>query len=180
MKRWKDRSLIFRTAFLLSTIVSIIAFASVSILLYQFLNEEKQLTKKYAVSETKSYANDIESLFSNAETITRTFGQYMLFAKENRLTREQVLEHMHELLSDNDQLLGIYTLWEPNQFDGKDVDYANTEGHDLTGRFVPYVVRSNGTIIVEASRDYDKEGAGDYYLIPKNTKKPLLLEPYNL
>ncbi|WP_256368117.1 MULTISPECIES: hypothetical protein [Anoxybacillus] len=38
----------------------------------------------------------------------------------------------------------------------------NKEAHDGTGRFVPYVVRSDGKIIVEASRDYDKEGNGDY------------------
>ncbi len=178
MKRWKDRSLIFRTAFLLSIIVATISISAVSFLLYQFLNEEKQLTKTYAVAETKSFANDIESLFYQAERIADTFGKYMLFAKKHDLTREQVLEHMHDLLDHNKQLLGIYTLWEPNSFDGKDAMYVNKEGHDATGRFVPYVVRSDGAIIVEASRDYDKEGPGDYYLTPKNTKKPLLLEPY--
>lgn len=70
MKRWRDRSLIFRTAFLLSIIVATIAISTVSFLLYQFLNEEKQLTKTYAVAETKSFANDIGSLFYQAETIT--------------------------------------------------------------------------------------------------------------
>lgn len=178
MKRWKDRSLIFRTAFLLSIIVATISISAVSFLLYQFLNEEKQLTKSFAVAETKSYAHNIETLFARAETITDTFGKYMLFAKKNDLTREQILEHMHDLLDHNKQLLGIYTLWEPNAFDGKDAMYVNKEGHDATGRFVPYVVRSDGAIIVEASRDYDKEGPGNYYLTPKNTKKPLLLEPY--
>ncbi|WP_461200697.1 methyl-accepting chemotaxis protein [Anoxybacillus sp. TBDG-1] len=178
MKKWKDRSLIFRTTFLLSTIVAIITISAVSFLLYQFLNEEKQLTKSYAVAETKSYAHRIETLFANAETIADTFGKYMLFARKHGLSREQILEHMHDLLDHNKQLLGIYTLWEPNAFDGNDAMYSNQEGHDATGRFVPYVVRSDGAIIVEASRDYDKEGAGDYYLTPKNTKKPLLLEPY--
>lgn len=178
MKRWKDRSLIFRTAFLLSIIVATISISAVSFLLYQFLNEEKQLTKSFAVAETKSYAHNIEMLFEHAETIADTFGKYMLFAKEHDLTREQILEHMHDLLDHNKQLLGIYTLWEPNAFDGKDAMYVNKEGHDATGRFVPYVVRSDGAIIVEASRDYDKEGPGNYYLTPKNTKKPLLLEPY--
>ena len=178
MKRWKDRSLIFRTAFLLSIIVATISISAVSFLLYQFLNEEKQLTKSFAVAETKSHANNIETLFARAETIADTFGEYMLFAKEHDLTREQILEHMHDFLDHNKQLLGIYTLWEPNAFDGKDAMYVNKEGHDATGRFVPYVVRRDGAIIVEASRDYDKEGPGNYYLTPKNTKKPLLLEPY--
>ncbi|WP_297989328.1 methyl-accepting chemotaxis protein [Anoxybacillus sp.] len=178
MKKWKDRSLIFRTAFLISSIVAIIATTAVSFILYEVLSDEKELIKTDAVSETKAYANEFESLFSAAEATARTFGQYMLFAQKHGLTREQVLEHMHRLLEQNDQLLGIYTLWEPNAFDNKDAEYINRDGHDTTGRFIPYVVRSDGKIIVEASRDYDKAGDGDYYLVPKETKKPLLLEPY--
>ncbi len=77
---------------------------------------------------------------------------------------------MHDLLERNEQLLGIYTLWEPNALDGKDREYANKEAHDATGRFIPYVVRSDGKIIVEASIDYDKEGTGDYYLVPKKQR----------
>lgn len=154
------------------------AISIVSLLLYQILSAEKQLTEKYAVAETKSYANKIEGMFRHAETVANNFGQYMLFAKGHQLTREQVLEHMHHLLEHNDELLGIYTLWEPNALDGKDHEYVNKDGHDATGRFVPYVVRSDGKIIVEANHDYDKAGDGDYYLVPKETKKPLLLEPY--
>ncbi|MBW7651004.1 HAMP domain-containing protein, partial [Anoxybacillus sp. ST4] len=153
-------------------------------LLYQirnlsfFLPQTFYSYEKYAVAETKSYANKIEGMFRHAEAVANDFGQYMLFAKSHQLTREQVLEHMHDLLKRNNELLGIYTLWEPNALDQKDEEYVNKDGHDETGRFVPYVVRSDGKIIVEASRDYDKAGDGDYYLVPKETKKPLLLEPY--
>lgn len=178
MKRWRDRSLIFRTAFLLSIIVAIISITATGTMLYQVLKEEKELTKAVAVEKTASYAHKVEGIFNGAQKVVQSFGEYMLFAKRHGLNREQILEHMHNLLDHNKQLLGIYTLWEPNAFDGKDAMYVNKEGHDATGRFVPYVVRSDGAIIVEASRDYDKEGPGDYYLTPKNTKKPLLLEPY--
>ncbi|MBW7650704.1 hypothetical protein [Anoxybacillus sp. ST4] len=47
MKKWKDRSLIFRTAFLLSSIVAVVTISIVSLLLYQTLSVEKQLTEKY-------------------------------------------------------------------------------------------------------------------------------------
>ena len=125
MKRWKERSLIFRTAFLLSIIVATISISAVSFLFYQLLNEAKQSTKSSAVAETKSYAQNIKTLLARAETIADTFGRYMLFARKYDLTREQILEHMHDLLDHNKQLLGIYTLWEPNAFDGKDAMYVN-------------------------------------------------------
>jgi len=56
--------------------------------------------------------------------------------------------------------------------------YANKTGHDATGRFLPYLAKSEGKIILAPVVDYDKEGAGDYYLVPKKTGKLALIEPY--
>ena len=79
----------------------------------------------------------------------------------------------------NPDLVGIYTAWEPNVFDGMDKGYAGDEGHDQTGRFIPYWARDkDGKIAVEPLIGYDKEGDGDYYLLPKKTKKECIINPY--
>ena len=65
-----------------------------------------------------------------------------------------------------------------NAFDGKDADFVNKEGHDATGRYVPYFARSGDKIVLDPLKDYDKAGPGDYYQIPKSTGKDLLTEPY--
>ncbi|MCX8063077.1 MAG: methyl-accepting chemotaxis protein, partial [Anaerolineales bacterium] len=49
---------------------------------------------------------------------------------------------------------------------------------DNTGRFIPYWVRSGDRIICEALLDYETEGIGDYYLIPKRTLQETILDPY--
>ena len=75
-------------------------------------------------------------------------------------------------------LLALYTGWEPNAFDGEDAKYADKDGHDATGRFLPYWNRGNGSIAVEPLVDYTKPEAGDYYLLPRQSRKAHLIDPY--
>lgn len=82
-------------------------------------------------------------------------------------------------LADNPQLLGTWIGFDLNAFDGMDGGYANTLGHDATGRFVPYVAfGAGGKIVVDPLIDYDTPGAGDYYLLAHDSGKPQALEPY--
>jgi len=74
--------------------------------------------------------------------------------------------------------LGVWTGWEPNAFDGKDADFVNKPGHDATGRYVPYWVRSGGSIALTPLVDYDKPGPGDYYVQPFTQQKAVVIEPY--
>ncbi|HEX7855407.1 MAG TPA: methyl-accepting chemotaxis protein [Sphingobium sp.] len=76
-------------------------------------------------------------------------------------------------------LLATWTAWEPNAFDGHDADFANTQGHDATGRFVPYWHRSGSAIALSPLEDYTKAGAGDYYLRAQQSGKPVMVEPYS-
>jgi methyl-accepting chemotaxis protein len=95
------------------------------------------------------------------------------------MDRERVIELLKSTLENSPStILALYTLWEPNEFDGKDNSYINKKGYDATGRFIPYIVRSEGKIIHEPLLDYETEGAGDYYLTSKKTKEPALIEPY--
>lgn len=96
-----------------------------------------------------------------------------------QINRDQANIMLRKVLENNPLFLGISTGWEPNAFDGKDADFVNTEAHDATGRFIPYWVRdSKGAISHVALVDYEKEGAGEYYLCPKRTGKECILNPY--
>lgn len=75
-------------------------------------------------------------------------------------------------------LVGVWTAWEPNALDGEDVQFANAFGHDQTGRFVPYWHVDASKISLEALKDYEVPGIGDYYLLAKKSKKPQILNPY--
>lgn len=129
--------------------------------------------------ETARYnAAKVQSNFEKVDTVLKaTRGSLLEFRENKSLNREQIINLLNKELSEMPNVLAIYTLWEPNAFDGKDSQYINKPGHDETGRFIPYIVRSAKGIILQPLPDYTKEGAGNYYLLPKENGKTNLLEP---
>jgi methyl-accepting chemotaxis protein len=95
------------------------------------------------------------------------------------LTRAQVISLLHNAIHENPDLLSIYSDWEPDGFDGKDSQYINTNASDALGRFMPWWARSAEGITLQADYDtYEGELAQDYYNIPRETKKEIVLDPY--
>ncbi len=57
---------------------------------------------------------------------------------------------LSSILEANSDFKAVYTLWEPDAFDGIDYLLKNTVGHDATGRFIPYwSLDANGNPTVE-------------------------------
>jgi methyl-accepting chemotaxis protein len=92
--------------------------------------------------------------------------------------RDYIGRLLNRYLADHPTLLGSWTLWEPNTFDGLDAEFAGTSGHDATGRFIPYWYRDGDKLSLEPLKDYETAGIGDYYLLAKKSQRPVILEPY--
>jgi methyl-accepting chemotaxis protein len=82
------------------------------------------------------------------------------------------------LLAADPTLVGVWTAFEPQAFDGSDGIFAGTAGTDASGRYVPYWYRDGDAIAVTALVDYETPGAGDYYLFPRDTGRSVAIEPY--
>lgn len=79
----------------------------------------------------KGYANDISGDFEVANATVNGVYNTLVFAKKNNsLTREGVIQLLRTTLEKTPSILAVYTLWEPNAFDGKDTEYIGKEGHD--------------------------------------------------
>ncbi|AJS59055.1 methyl-accepting chemotaxis protein [Paenibacillus sp. IHBB 10380] len=143
--------------------------------LYQVSIEKGELEAKNA---GKQYSETLQNKLVNAQATLQVLLEVLQEAKiNNTMSREDVVSMMKSMLDKRPEVLGISTLWEPNAFDNNDKEHiSKTAYDDKTGRFIPYVVRSNGKVTVEAQKDY--EGTGDYYSVPKKTKKNAFLEPY--
>lgn len=142
---------------------------------------------KKATLESKRYAENISASINNkiSQTfeVTNSLGKFMAQtkAKSNpmHMTREEVIELMRERFKVSPMMFGIWTGWESNAFDSNDDLEKNKIPSDHTGRFIPYITRkSDGTLNIEPLLDYDKEGAGDYYLQPKKLMKDTVIPPY--
>ncbi len=85
---------------------------------------------------------------------------------------------LKQILERNPKFIGVWTCWEANALDGNDAAFAGKDGHDSTGRFIPYWNRGAGKTILEPLIDYDQPGAGDYYLLSQQTGEETILDPY--
>jgi PAS domain S-box-containing protein len=137
---------------------------------------------KEASSLAQAQSELVQSKLSLPLFTARATAQFLSTTKDPSnpiaLSRDQVNGVLRTLLVNNPSFLGTYTLWEPNEFDGQDATYVGAVAHDQTGRFVPYWVRGDdGIIHVEALAQYETPGIGDWYLLPRSTKKEVTLAP---
>jgi methyl-accepting chemotaxis protein len=63
-----------------------------------------------------------------------------------------------------------------------DRGFTTDEGHDKTGRFIPYWYRSTDgpEILVRPLKGYEEGGTGLYYHLPKSIKQEVIIEPFSI
>jgi len=125
---------------------------------------------KKAVASLNSALQELKGLTATAKTRTQ------IPAEQRRDYFNNILK---QHLMDRPDIIGSWTLWEPNAFDGLDNRHQNSDNHDASGRFIPYWYRdAQGKITVEPLVSYTQSGAGDYYQLSKASRKPTILDPY--
>lgn len=147
------------------TISSIMAFNMAE---NEGLSKVQEITNRYS-NEVKA---EIEVSLDTVRTLAQTFEGMRTSGTPDRKMMDSILKNV---LEKDTRFTGVWTLWEPDALDGRDSEFADTPGHDNTGRYLPYWNRGNGSIGVEAIVDYE---TGDFYNVPKNTGQETVTEPY--
>jgi methyl-accepting chemotaxis protein len=154
--------------------------ATAGILLWLSYRTVEERSISEMVNAAEASAGKVETYFAQVKGLSWNMRSALYAMKAtgepNRETMNGIFDR---LMADNPFVLGVSSGWEPNAFDGKDEQYKNQPGHDATGRYIPYFVRNDGKVGLEALKDYDKPGVGDYYQVPKATGKDFLSEPYS-
>lgn len=83
---------------------------------------------------------------------------------------------LRNVLVTHPRYLGVWSVWEPDALDGRDSAFANSPGHDATGRFVPLWSRGSGRITVEPNSAYD---TGEWYVWPMRKGHEVVVDPYD-
>jgi len=158
----------------------------------QTLSEELQQQVKINAQEQ---ARRIQGVLDDALTSARTLAT--IFSAPKRadssvntaieLDRAQMNGMMYSVLDNNPNLLGVFTVWEPDALDGLDRNFVNDTamGSDASGRFVPYWYRDGaGKIVQEPLVGYESQTLsssgireGEYYLCSKDSKRECVTDP---
>ena len=167
-------------------IIYICSVASVAFLvvIVFFALKASQTARSQAIREAHEiayrYGNvvkvEIEVALNAAQAMAQMFeGMKISGVAPQRAMTNSMLQQVLEAYP---QFLGVWTCWEPNQFDGRDAEFAGTFGHDETGRYIPYWVRTSTGSTLEPLKSYDVEGEGDWYLRPKRSGQETILDPF--
>jgi two-component sensor histidine kinase len=151
----------------------VVLLSSTAMTITTVTTQEENLAYKQATEMARNYANDFNGDMKRNQAITETIAVSM--ASYDSFSREETSNMLYNLLVEHPNLLGTYVAYEPNAFDGKDELYANSSGHDSTGRFIPYWNKIGGDIQLNPLVNYDTL---DYYQLPKETKKTAITQPY--
>src|SRR5450756_1980099 len=127
---------------------------------------------------THRYASQVDTVLSGAMLTARTMGQTLEGMKlawvDDRSLYNSLLS---QVLRANTNFLAVWSVWEPDAVDGKDKNFADKNGHDATGRFIPCWVHAGGDVQLDKLANYSTPGAGDYYLIARDSGREIMLEP---
>lgn len=143
-----------------------------------------RLASNVAEQKMKNIGNDqqevIQTQLNEAMLSARTMSQALAAIKTGTgkevMTREQVNVMIREVMNSNLDYYGVYTVWEPNAFDGRDSAYVGAPGHDETGRFISYwAPTGDGSIAQDIVFAYETD---PYYLCPVTTKTECFTEPF--
>ncbi len=164
----------------ISTIAFLSYFITITTVTLKVRNSAHDAAIQQGEAIAARYSNAISGKIDASFHTVRALSQTMEAFKKSQSfnPRDTINQIMKEVLETNPELLAVWTGWEVDALDGLDVAYENKEGHDATGRFVPYWYRNGNTIEVTPLVDYDKEGAGDFYLVPFRTGRETMTKPY--
>lgn len=137
--------------------------------------QNEAILENMAAAQAESVTKQLDLTARIAQNIEAAALALKSTGQTDRTVQDAMLRSVLEL---NKEVLGTYTAYEPNELDGKDKDFANTDGSDASGRFISYWHRGSGTPVREALVDYDNPGPGDYYQLPKKLRRSVAIEPY--
>ncbi|MBG0830934.1 methyl-accepting chemotaxis protein [Planomonospora sp. ID67723] len=166
-------------------VISVLALvtAAITTLFTIVTIESSRLSQQQAGDYTEELAHreagDIRSIIDSASHTAHTLARTMASLKSAGATdRETVSNLVRDTLAAHPEFVGMSTGWEPDAFDGRDTAFRGSAQSDETGRFLPYWYRDGEQLKAAPLTDYETPGAGDWYLVPRQTGKDLVVDPY--
>jgi len=82
---------------------------------------------------------------------------------------------LRALVTERNDYVGIWAVFDPNTLDGLDSANINSPGSDSRGKFVPYWTNDRGKIELTLLTNYENS---PYFTVPYTTGKEAVAEPY--
>lgn len=150
---------------------------TVSVITHRAANLQQNTALKHVEEMADKYSRQAALPIVEALETSRTLANTLAVLQQSGYASREVATHiMKEVLRSNPGYISVWTVWEPDAFDGLDQDYVSLAGHDATGRFVTAVMRGQGgDFSLGPVAGYETQ---PYYQSPKSSGKTALMEPF--
>lgn len=154
--------------------VLVIGFSS-----YNMYQKQRVAATTIAEGLSKEYAYQTKAELEGALDTARALSDFASGVVQSGQANRDALDlSLKRILENNPGFYGVWIGFEPNAFDSKDMAYMSKEGHDSTGRYIPYWHRDGGKIARYYLEGYDIAGDGDYYQLSLKSGKEIVMEPF--
>ena len=168
-------SLRVKLAAVILAVVTLSLVVMIGVIAYEANTSSKVAGFDETEQIAERYVQSIENTLNASTKIPIQLSRIMGTLRVRGVSREALDGILRGTLEQHKDFISVWTCWEPNALDGKDADYIDAVGHDMTGRYVVDWNRRGGGVDVEPLKNYN---SSDYYLLAKKTGKPVVLEPY--
>ena len=152
----------------------VVTLYAVSVVQNEAINSLGSSASDYASGIANRITDELDSPLEISRTTAKMFEGIKL--RNIPLSRQDTINMLIPVFSSSPYLYGGGTCWEPNEFDGRDVIYENSMYHDETGRFVPYVHKTDGgDVYVLPATGYTTDA---WYLGAQTTGSSVITEPF--
>ena len=140
--------------------------------------DARQIAIETANGAARSVQAAMNVPMDNARTLANIF-ESAATVDGMKLTRRKANMMLKYFIEKNTAFPDVWAVFEPNAFDGNDANFKGDVGTDETGRFIPTWSRDkDGGGVLEANKDYETTGPGDYYQVPRTRKRESVIDPY--
>ncbi|VVS90646.1 chemotaxis methyl-accepting receptor [Desulfoluna spongiiphila] len=164
-------------------LIALTAFVTFSVSIAVMTTKTRQLAKDDALAKgtemAHRYANEVKVILEEPMEGSQALAYaFMGMKKTGKMPDREILTNLLKGLVENDaNLESLWACFEPDALDGRDAEYAGTDHHDKTGRYIPYIFRTGGALTVDQLRDYMIPETNNYYVIPQRSGKEYITPP---
>ncbi|MCE5271748.1 methyl-accepting chemotaxis protein [bacterium] len=179
----KFRSIKTRLIMLTGLCMIVAAAVMTGSMVYSVRKTSVKAARGESISLARGNAAKIKAEIESALDASRTLAQMLSSVKDAQnalqLNRQDAAVMLKRVLQENPKLIRIYTVWEPDAFDGKDSNFAGKGGFDPSGRFVVCWERdAQGEVVRVPLTTYAEDGKNAYYTKPQESIQDCVLEPF--
>jgi methyl-accepting chemotaxis protein len=155
-----------------------IAFLATGLIVYSIIDTATENhVKENAWNVSYRNSNIVKSNFEKLIRTTTTMAESSA-AMAGKLSREEFLLYMNDVLAKNPELYRLWVLWDANAFDNADATLAGQANAGTTeaGRFAPMLMRSGNAITTGSAEGFEAE---EWFQTTRNSGKINMTDPYN-